>query len=105
MSNIIDSELLSAYLDHELNSEEFNRVNAFLVRSAEWRCELEKLRKAKTFLSAAPRLSCPDDLLDALQARLPQPKQRSVGFFFSPSSRWVLASSLATVAVIAGAWI
>jgi anti-sigma factor RsiW len=106
MSNINEIESLSAYLDLELESDELNRVNVSLARSAAWREELENLRKTKMILATAPRISAPPDLIAGLlreHAHAVQPKP----LFRMPvfPRMWVWASSAATALVMVGIWI
>jgi anti-sigma factor RsiW len=89
-------ELLSAYVDQELNSDQFNRVNQLLASSADARLEVERLRKSKSFLASAPRLTAPPDLvvqLEAMYAAALRPAERR-----RPGRSWWLAGSFATAA-------
>ncbi len=102
------SELLSAYIDGEVEGEELNRVNALLASSSEARQELEQLQEMKVALASAPRLSAPPDLVALLLAnpKLHQ-KQRRTWWSFLPESmpRWTLApigAAFAALVVVVG---
>ena len=109
MSDNNFSELLSAYLDGEVEGEELNRVNALLTSSAEARQELELLQQMKVSLSSAPRLSAPPDLVALLLANPKLHKKQSTGWWnaFLPASlpRWSIApigAAFAALAVFVG---
>jgi hypothetical protein len=61
-----ESELLSAYLDRELRGEKLATVRDRLSASAEWREELEKLKRSKAFMAELPTMPAPADLLETL---------------------------------------
>src|SRR5258708_4639884 len=76
---VSDSELLSSFVDGELNLSELKRVNEILNRSQEWRDELERLRAAKMLLSKAGRFKAPADLLDSIRANAaPPPPEKKI---------------------------
>jgi anti-sigma factor RsiW len=60
-------ELLSAYIDGQLDKEELKEVNLYLASSYEARMELEKLLQSKSLLHALPVPPAPIDLLDSLE--------------------------------------
>ena len=97
MSELNTGELLSAYLDGEVEGDELNRVNFLLASSAEARQELERLQETKAALSSAPRLSAPPDLVALLLAhpKLHERRRRSWWHAFMPGvgPRWVWAWS------------
>ncbi|MGE5508764.1 MAG: anti-sigma factor family protein [Chitinophagales bacterium] len=62
--------LLSAYLDRELGTEEFRVVRAHLVTCAECSAELEAERALKDALAGLPSAEVPDGFLEGLMARL-----------------------------------
>jgi anti-sigma factor RsiW len=68
MSESNYGELLSAYLDGEVEGEELNRVNLLLASSPEARQELERLQDTKHSLATATRMSAPPDLVALLLA-------------------------------------
>jgi len=61
MSDRLNNELLSAYLDHEVTEEERAQVEQALVDSPETRMALESLRQMQSSLRSFPRLTLPDD--------------------------------------------
>ena len=94
-----ESELLSAFIDGELNGSELARVQTCLNESAEWREALERLKGAKSLSFGLPRLSAPADLLDAIEAQVRHRTEPAgmVGWFRSP---WSYAGSLAAAAAV-----
>jgi len=101
-----DSELLSTYADKELSGRELSLVQERLAASAEWREELERLKRAKTLLASLPHLSAPADLLDRLEREANRsisrnrfslwPTFKFPGFFNS----WAVSGALAGAAVL-----
>jgi hypothetical protein len=61
MTELSREELIGAYLDGELSSEERARAEQLLAESAESRQMLEELRALRARLQALPRLSLPTD--------------------------------------------
>ncbi len=61
MSDRVNNELLSAYLDGEVTAEERAEVEEALVASASARSALETLRQVQARMRALPRLSLPAD--------------------------------------------
>jgi len=108
MSETNFSELLSAYLDGEVEGEELNRVNTLLASSAEARQELEQLQEMKVALSSAPRFSAPPDLVALLLANPKlHHKQSRPWWSFLPEAmpRWTMApigAAFAALAVVVG---
>src|SRR5688500_11607679 len=89
-----DLELLSAYLDGEVNSEELNRVNELLATSADARFELENLAKVRDSTAATPRVAAPPDLLaDLLRQAALRKQSRPVLAPRAAPLRWVWAGS------------
>jgi anti-sigma factor RsiW len=108
MSEINESELLSAYLDGETSAEEFNRVNSLLASSSEWRQELERLNATKVSLASAPRLTAPADLVATLLSH-PAIARRNAKVslwrrLFPETRPWVLAGSAGFAAMAFAAW-
>ncbi|MBV9081023.1 MAG: hypothetical protein JO102_07915, partial [Elusimicrobia bacterium] len=106
-----ESEVLSAYLDGETNSEELNRVNAMLATSSEWRQELERLTATKHTLATSARISCPPDLVASLLSHPAIAERRAAasGGVFS-FRRWMwagsgLAAAAALWLVVATPWV
>jgi anti-sigma factor RsiW len=62
--------LLSAYLDRELSTEEFRLVRAHLVACADCSAELEAERTLKDALAGLPSAEVPEGFLDDIFARL-----------------------------------
>lgn len=69
MNQIPDDELLSAYLDGELTSEEQATVDRWLAESAEHRQLLEELRSLSQSLESLPRLQLEDDFYQSVLRR------------------------------------
>src|SRR5689334_21088891 len=113
MSESNYGELLSAYLDGEVEGEELNRVNLLLASSPEARQELERLQETKHTLSTATRMSAPPDLVALLLAN-PKLHQRTRSSWWNSlipaMPRWVFATAgaaviaLATVVTIRAPW-
>jgi anti-sigma factor RsiW len=61
-------ELLSAYLDGEVTTEERAQVEARLADSAEWRAVLEEVRETRALLQGLPTRDAPDGFWDAMLA-------------------------------------
>jgi anti-sigma factor RsiW len=108
MSEINDTELLSAYIDGEVTADEFNRVNSLLSTSVEARQTLERLNATKTALASAPRLTAPPDLLATLLAHPAVARRQAKKSWWSgltPTFRpWVLASSAGFAATVLAVW-
>ena len=64
------AELLSAYIDGELPSEQARAVEELLQRQPELAKELESLQKVKQLIRDLPRASAPDDLAQKVLARV-----------------------------------
>ncbi len=64
------NDLLSAYLDDELDAEAQARVEAHLVADREARALYDELRATRTLLSSLPRGRAPDDLTEVITSRL-----------------------------------
>ncbi len=62
MTHDPDEELISAYLDGELNADEQRRVERLLGESAESRELYEELRNLRSSFQALPRYRLPEDL-------------------------------------------
>jgi anti-sigma factor RsiW len=63
-------EMLSAYLDGELEAPERDAVEARLSESAEWRAELAEVRGARDAVRNLPARDAPDGFWDALLIRV-----------------------------------
>ena len=63
-------EMLSAYLDGELEPSDRAAVEARLAESAEWRLELAEVRAARDAVRALPRRDAPEGFWDAVSARV-----------------------------------
>ena len=66
-------EMLSAYLDGELDPSGRAAVDARLAESAEWRLELADVRAARDAVRALPTRDAPEGFWDAVSARSRQP--------------------------------
>jgi anti-sigma factor RsiW len=64
------AELISAYLDAELDDAESEAVESMLSQSAEARAELEELRKVVALVSALPDVEAPEDFIEKLNRRM-----------------------------------
>lgn len=107
MSKEKEMELLSAYIDGELEEAEKNRVGAFLSVSPEGRKALERLKHTKMLLMGAPPIEAPKDFLDALEAQAERVMEKeAAGAFWRWSNPWAwtspLAASAAAMALIIG---
>lgn len=97
-------ELLSAYIDGELDKIEQERLNAFLAKSADGRQELEKVLHMKSLLASSPPVKAPEDLLDFLEEKALE-KMNEPRPFTAPVWRWAWATSFASLVIMAGVWI
>ncbi len=97
-----EMELLSAYLDDELEESQKGQVSSFLVNSPEGRRALEELRHTKSLFVATPRISAPADLLDLLEAQaeklMAQEEKQS---FWNWANPWAWTSLTATASAAA----
>jgi anti-sigma factor RsiW len=64
------AELISAFLDAELDEAESEAVQSMLEQSAEARAELEELRKVVALVGALPDVEAPEDFIEKLNRRL-----------------------------------
>ncbi len=64
------AELMSAYLDAELDASESEAFESFLAESPEAQAELEDLRKIVQLVSSLPEVEAPDDFYEKLNRRL-----------------------------------
>lgn len=92
-----DMELLSAYLDDELNEESKLRLSSFLADSPDGRKALEQLRHTKSLLLKAPKVSAPADFLDMLedQAEQVMVKHNERRAFWNWANPWAWGSTVA----------
>ena len=63
-------DLLSAYVDGELDADTRAAVETRLARSSEWRAVLEEVRGAKAAVRGLPSVDLPADAWDRLLARV-----------------------------------
>jgi anti-sigma factor RsiW len=66
----LDPDMLSAYLDGELNDAERAQVDAQLESSPEWRDELAEVRAARDALRGLPERDAPAGFWDAVYAHV-----------------------------------
>ncbi len=103
-----ESELLSAFLDRELNGSELRMVQQQLATSSEWREELERIKKSKDLVADLPQVAAPTYFLESLERRLLEQQDAQRFHFFQWSSwsklsqQFALGGALATAAVFAG---
>jgi anti-sigma factor RsiW len=64
------AELMSAYLDAELDGSEAEAFDSMLADSPELASELEDLRKVMQLVSALPEVHAPEDFADKVARRL-----------------------------------
>ena len=64
------AELMSAYLDSELEGEEAEAFDSLLADSPELRDELEDLRKVMQLVAKLPEVEAPEDFADKVTRRL-----------------------------------
>jgi anti-sigma factor RsiW len=111
-------DLLSAYLDDELDADTRAAVEARLATSSEWRALLGEVREARDAVRALPRLTLPpevwDRMLEAVAADAPAepadtpaaPGGVVVGLrrgVKSRPARWAGVAALATAAAVLAA--
>jgi anti-sigma factor RsiW len=96
-----EMELLSAYIDGELEEAEKNRVGSFLSNSPEGRRALERLKHTKTLLMATPPVTVPSDFLDKLEEQAERAMKREAGrAFWRFSNPWAWTSPMAAAAAM-----
>lgn len=95
-----EMELLSAFIDGELEEAEKNRVTSFLSNSPEGRKALERIKHTKALLMSTPAIHTPSDFLDKLEAQAEKTlaAHRSRQFFWRWSNPWAWGPSLAVAA-------
>jgi anti-sigma factor RsiW len=64
------AELMSAYLDEELEASEAEAFESFLAESPDAQAELEDLRRVMTLVSALPSVEAPEDFYEKLSRKL-----------------------------------
>ena len=64
------AELMSAYLDAELDAAEAEAFESFLAESPDARAELEDLRRVMTLVSALPHVEAPEDFYEKLSRKM-----------------------------------
>lgn len=64
------ADLMSAYLDDELDASEAEAFESFLRESPEAQEELEDLRKVVSLVSSLPTVAAPEDFYEKLSRRL-----------------------------------
>jgi anti-sigma factor RsiW len=64
------AELMSAYLDEELEASEAEAFESFLADSPDAQAELDELRKVMTLVSALPSVEAPEDFYEKLSRKL-----------------------------------
>lgn len=104
-------EMLSAYLDGELDASDRAAVEARLAESAEWRLELADVRAARDAVRALPTRDAPEGFWDAVHAGIaatddgPADDPAPVVHITAARSRrrvaWIAASVAAAAAVVA----
>lgn len=95
-------ELLSAYLDEELNETQSSDISAFLTQSPEARRALEELRFTKSLFASTPRVHAPNDLLDFIENKAAQTMERAAKpSFWTWANPWAWTSMTATASAAA----
>jgi len=105
MSNRINDELLSAYLDGEVTAAERAEVEKALAESPELRISLESLRQVQARLQSVPRLSLPEDFSERVwreaERRMAATAVAASTVGSASSVNWMrLAAMAATVAAV-----
>jgi anti-sigma factor RsiW len=107
----LDADVLSAYLDGELDPAERDAVESELASSAEWRAELAEVRAARDALRSLPEREPPPGFWDAVHANVVAEDDLGVDGDIVPIGTarshprrrwsWVAASVAAVAAVVA----
>jgi anti-sigma factor RsiW len=97
---------LSAYLDGELSADETALLKSHLDACPACRVELEGLRAAKHWLSAAPRRAMPPELIADLSERFARPSwgERLSAWMPRPQV-WIPAGAVAALLLGSGVWL
>jgi anti-sigma factor RsiW len=64
------AELMSAYLDEELEASEAEAFESYLADSPDAQAELEDLRRVMTLVSTLPNVQAPEDFYEKLSRKL-----------------------------------
>jgi anti-sigma factor RsiW len=106
----MNPDVLSGYLDGELDAAERAAVEARLEESAEWRAELAEVRAARDALRGLPARDAPAGFWDAVHARVADDENDADEAVVAitaarshPRRRWawIAASAAAVAAVVA----
>ncbi|MCB4757518.1 MAG: zf-HC2 domain-containing protein [Elusimicrobia bacterium] len=100
-----EMELLSAYLDEQLESAQRARIEIHVQSCPDCRAELNKLKSLKTFLQKLPNRSMPAALVTSLEARAAEQLNRKswVDWLMLPRI-WVPASAFALSVLALTMW-
>lgn len=82
------AELMSAYLDAELEPEQAQAFEAYLASSPEAQAELEELRKMLTLVGTLSKAAAPEDFYEKLSRRL---RRRTL---LAPENSWLTSVAL-----------
>jgi anti-sigma factor RsiW len=99
-----NEELISAYLDNALSTDEMASVQSHLSSCSSCRSELESLSQAKSLLRRAPRRAAPPELIAAIEESLARPSWLAIFKRFMPEMR-VLVPAGALAAVALSLWL
>jgi len=98
-------ELLSAYIDGELSTQEAAAVQAHVCACPSCRGISENLRRTKSVLARAPRRAMPPGLVADIEARLTRPVMRELLMrLLPPIRRLVATATFAAAALAAVVW-
>jgi hypothetical protein len=105
MTDRVNDELLSAYLDNEVSDEERAKVERALVDSSATRVSLESLKQVQSRLQAIPRLTLSNDFHERVvreaERRSQDQRVTPVSVRSAQMAKWIRISAVAaTVAAV-----
>lgn len=101
----LSGDLLSAFLDKELNAADAESIKAHLQTCEECVQALDALHSAKRVLSAAPERTMPADLAEAMKIRFSRPSLADRLRSLFPRTRWWMPVSFALASVSLGVFV
>lgn len=95
------AELMSAYLDAELEPEQAEEFEAYLASSPEARAELEDLRKMLTLVGSLAKDAAPEDFYEKLSRRIRRRAWRAEGSWLTSVAVPFQVLSIVVILVVA----
>jgi anti-sigma factor RsiW len=96
----LEPEMLSGYLDDELDPALRAAVEARLAESSEWRAELEDVRAARTAVRGLPSRDAPPGFWDAVRAGVDSEPVDLDAHRARRQRAWIMGAAAAVVALV-----